>query len=73
MNDVLVKIMCYGMVLPSKNVRTACGKCESLKKFIVIFLTGEFWRREEMLNREKGESSVWFYIVLYSGSGIFSE
>lgn len=61
------------MVLPSKNVRTACGKCKSLKKLIVIFLTDEFWRREEMLKREKGESSVCLYIVLYSGSDIFSE
>lgn len=61
------------MVLPSKNVRTACGKCKSLKKFIVIFLTDEFQRREEMLTKEKGESSACLYIALYFGSGISLE
>lgn len=60
------------MVLPSKNVRTACGKCKLLKKLIVIFLADEFQRREEILKREE-ENLVCLCIAVDSGSGISSE
>jgi len=55
------------MVLPSKNIRTACGESKSLKKFIVLMNS-----REEKKKREEGQSSVCL-IAFYSSSGIFSE